>query len=256
VTAIRTLVFAEPETPILGALWLPADDAAALLGCRLGAEQLVVSGRLKIGGEDEPWQVEGEGVSLLCSPAGPAARCGPVDGDWDSTDQLCEVSGTVAVGGASHEISCMGWRENIEGRFELTEIDSFRQTYGWFERAEGISLLAYRPQKSRGQDADVVAGAVLEAQPTPRVADPRLSTTYDASGAPSRVGLELWFEPETPEEESDDGDGQHFARRAAAEATGERIEWAVADFRLQAALLRWHSRGSDGTGVYLLGQRA
>lgn len=255
-TVIRTLAFAELDTPIVGAAWAPADEGPVLLGCRVGSEQLVVRGRLSVGDEREPWRLEGDGVALAFTPTGPSVPGGPTDSAWSSIDQRCQVSGTLALdGGGSREIQCMGSRGSVEGRFELAGIDSFRHTYGWFEGDGGLALLAYRPEKSRGQDSDLVAGAVLEAEPAPRVVDPRLSTTYDAAGAPVRVGLEMWFEHEESGEDADEEDERQFSRRAAAEATGERIDWEVAGFRLQAALLRWHSRGHYGTGVYLLGQR-
>jgi len=116
-------------------------------------------------------------------------------------------------------------------------------------------LLTLRPRKSRGHEADLVAAAVLEPESAPRVTDPRLSTTYDAAGLPARVGLELWFETDDTDEEPEEETERQFPRRAAGEAVGPGIDWEVAGFKLHAALLRWHSRGSDGTGVYLLGQR-
>lgn len=283
--AIRTLAFAELDAPCLGMAWIPQDAVAAVIGIRIGSAARVATAHLQNGAGEEPWRLEGDGVSLLFSPIGPAAHGGAPDARIDSTDQLCEVTGTVVLDGSARAISCPGWRTNVEARFELGAIDSFRQTAGWFQLADraapdraaadlpaasepgadgpaaegpaagGLSLVSYRPGKSRGQDTDLLAATVLEPEQAPPVADPRLSTTYDAAGLPARVGLELWFEPDDSSEDSEDDEQRHFPRRAAAETVGEPIGWEVADFRLHAALLRWHSRGSDGAGVYLLGQR-
>lgn len=258
-TVIRTLAFAELDTPSLGVAWIPRDGADPVIGVRVASAERVVSARLQEGAGAEPWRLEGDEVSLLFSPAGPAGHAAAADAAIDSVDQLCEVTGTVVLDGSEHAISCMGSRTSLEARFELARIDSFRQTAGWFQPSDapapgGLSLLSYRPSKSRGQDADLVAAAVLEAE-QPQVADPRLSTTYDAAGAPTRVGLELWFEPDDSADDSGVDEQRHPPRRAAAEPVGKPIEWEVADFRLHAALLRWHSHGSDGAGTYLLGQR-
>lgn len=259
-TLIRTLAFAELDTPSVGVAWIPERGGDAVIGLRVASAGWVVRARLQDGAGAEPWRLDGNGVSLLFTPAGPAAHGGAADAGIDSIDQLCEVTGSVLLGGSEHAISSKGSRTSLEARFELAAIDSFRQTAGWFEPtdalpADGLSLLSYRPDKSMGQDTDLVAAAVLEPEQAPPVADPRLSTTYDAAGMPTRVGLELWFEPSDSAEDPDADDRRHFPRRAAAEPLGELIEWEVADFRLHAALLRWHSRGSDGAGTYLLGQR-
>jgi hypothetical protein len=270
VTAIRTLAFAELDAPSLGVAWIPRDGAAAVIGIRVGSARRVATAHLHDGAGPEPWRLEGDGVSLLFGPIGPAAHGGAPDAGIDSTDQLCEVTGTIVLDGSERAISCPGSRTNLEARFELAASDSFRQTAGWFQPAgrpaadgpaadgpvaDGLSLVSYRPSKSRGQDTDLVAAAVLDPERAPPVADPRLSTTYDAAGLPARVGLELWFEPDDSSEDSEGDEQRHFPRRAAAESVGEPIGWEVAGFRLHAALLRWHSRGSDGAGMYLLGRR-
>jgi hypothetical protein len=255
VTALRTLAFAELETPTLGVAWIPDGGAAAVVACRLGSDVRTATGRFNDGPGGEPWAIEGDEISLLLRPIGSAARGGSADAGFDSIDQLCEVTGTLLIDGDEREISCIGSRTSLEAGFELTTIDSFRQAAGWFEGPEGVSLLAYRPGKARGQDGDFVAGAVLDAEPAPPVVDPRLSTTYDAAGLPARVGLELWFEDDPSVEEPGGDEQRQFPRRAAGEAVGDPIAWEVAGFRLHGALLRWHSRGNNGAGAYLLGQR-
>jgi hypothetical protein len=260
VTVIRTLAFAELHTPGLGVAWVPENGEAATIAVRVGTGVRVLTARLEDGAGPEPWRLEGDGVSLLFTATGPAAHGGAADAEIDSTDQLCEVTGTVVVGGGERAIGCMGSRTSLNARFDLAAIASFRQTAGWFGAnegpgADGLSLASYRRGKARGQDKDLVAAAVLEPDPAPPVADPRLSTTYDAAGLPTRVGLELWFEPDESGEDTGGDERRHFPRRAAAELAGEPIRWGVADFRLDAVPLRWHSRGHAGAGMYLLGQR-
>ena len=72
--------------------------------------------------------------------------------------------------------------------------------------------------------------------------DPRLSTTYDGDGHPTRATLELWITQGERE----------FPRRAAGEASGPAVAVAGDDATLLVQPLRCHARGSDGAGVYLL----
>ncbi len=70
-----------------------------------------------------------------------------------------------------------------------------------------------------------------------RVADPRLSTTFDASGRQRRAGLELWM--------TDDGP----VRRAAGEVIcGTTID--LGRLRLDCSFLHWRLEGREGIGRY------
>jgi hypothetical protein len=251
VISVRALAFGDANAGSWGVVWTPGEDATISLAGGAGSTAGVLTGELNRAADGD-WRVEGHGTSLLFTPTGPPAHGESPGGSLSSLDQLCAVSGTLRLDGSELEVSCTGWRTTLEGSFELDRMDSFRQTSAWFEPAQGFSLVAFRPRKSRGQDADVVTAVLLEPEPTPPVADPRLSTTYDAAGLPTRAGLELW-----PEEESgDEGEtDRHYPRRAAGESVGAGVGWEVAGFQLRAVLLRWHSRGIDGSGVYLLGRR-
>lgn len=254
-STIHTLVFADPEASSWGAYWLPAEEGSASLGYQGDGGSGLVTAELSAPSETEPWRLGGDHASLAFTPSGPSARGGSVETGVDSWDQLCAVSGTVTVAGRDHEIDCVGWRARTSGDFDLPGLDSVRQAYGWFDQGDGVAAVALRPRKSKGQDADLIAAAVLEPEPTPRVEDPRLSSTYDAAGVPTRVGLELWFEEEPSAEGSEDDEERRFPRRAAGEAIGDPLQWHVGEFQLQALPLRWHSHGSDGIGIYLLGRR-
>lgn len=256
-TLIRSLAFADLATGWWGAAWAAGEDASMTLAWRCGEAAGVLGARLQVSGPTEPWRVEGEEISLRIGPAGPVARGRAASAELATLDQLCTVSGKLMLGGSEREISAPAWRATIEGDLDLEGIDSFRQTAGWLETNEGFSLIALRPRGARGHDADLLAAAVLEGEPAPPVADPRLSTTYDASGLPVRAGLELWFEEEDEEgeDEGPEDDRERFPRRAAGEAIGPGIDWEAAGFKLHSILLRWHSGGNDGAGVYLLGRR-
>lgn len=237
--------------------WLPAEGGATSLAWHGGGGTGLAVAELSAASETDPWRLDGDGAALVFAPSGPSARSGSAESGVDSCDQLCVVTGTLTVGGRDQEIDCVGWRSRASGEFDLSAIDSLRQTYGWFDQANGIGVVALRPRKSRGHDADLIAAVVLEPEPAPRVTDPRLSSTYDAAGVPARVGLELWLEEEEPADASEDGDKRRLPRRAAAagEAIGEALTWQVGDFQLQALSLHWHGHGRDGIGVYLLGRR-
>jgi hypothetical protein len=253
VLIVRALAFGDRDAGSWGVVWTPGDDSAISLAGASGSATGILTGELNRAEAGGAWRVEGDGTSLLFTPSGPTAHGAAPGGSVSNVDQLCTVSGALRLGGTEREISSMGWRTTLEGSFELDRMDSFRQASAWFEPTQGFSLVAFRPRKSRGQEADLVAAALLEPEPTPPVADPRLSTTYDAAGRPARAGLELWLE----EEEGGDRDesDRHFPRRAAGESVGAGVDWEIAGFDLSATPLRWHTRGMEGSGVYLLGRR-
>jgi hypothetical protein len=242
VTSVRAFAFGDVAAGTWGVAWTPGGDGAISLGGAVDSLPGLVT----------PELIDGEGTALLLTPAGPAGRVDVPDGALSSLDQLCTVSGTLRLGGSAQEIQAMGWRTTLTGKLELERIDSFRQTSAWFEPTQGFSLVALRPRKSRGQDADVAAAVLLEPEATHPVDDPRLSTSYNAAGFPVRAGLELWLEEESGDQVESSG---HYLRRAAGEAVDAGVDWEVAGFKLHAALLRWHSRGVDGTGIYLIGRR-
>jgi hypothetical protein len=252
VTTVRALAFGDVGADSWGVAWTPGEEAAISLAGALDSNVGLVRGELNGAGEGEAWRIDGDGTSLLFTPTGPAGHADPADGRFRSLDQLCMVSGTLRLDASEREISSMGWRATLSGELELDRIDSFRQTSAWFAQTQGFSLVAFRPRKSRGQEADLVAAVLLEPEETRPVDDPRLSTTYDAGGFPARVGLELWLEEESGEQ---DETKRPYLRRAAGEAIDAAVDWEEAGFKLHAAPVRWHSRGDDGTGIYLLGRR-
>jgi hypothetical protein len=123
---------------------------------------------------------------------------------------------------------------------------SLRLVAAWFEPGDGFALLALRPAKAKGQDQDVVVAAEFDQRRATSATDPRLSTTYTASGKPTRAGVELWIEAAEDSENL-------YPRRAIGEAAQPPVGWEVGDLALEAQLFRWHSTGHEGAGIYLLG---
>jgi hypothetical protein len=250
---MRALAFGDLQSELWGITWLPGDESAGQLGLRAGGTGAQLDVKLRTGASQESWILEGDGISLEFVPTAASARGEDPEGRVATEDQLCQVSGRALVDGSEVEVSCLGWRTNTQGERGLDELDSFRFLAGWLEPSFGFSLLALRPGRARGQDADALAAVAIEDPTPPPVVDPRLSTTYTDGGLPRRAGLELWLQED--EEAAENGDSGHYPRRAAGEVVGAGVDWRQAEFELHASLLHWHSHGRDGPGVYVLGQR-
>ena len=230
-------------------IWLPAPETSAALAVASGSSTARLDVALRSGGADGDWLLEGDEASVAFRSTRSRGRGHDADGRLSIEDQLCQVSGRLRIDGTEAEVDGLGWGSSAETEPD-GGLDSFRFLAGWLASDFGFSLLALRPRKARGHEADVVAAVVLEDPPRPPVVDPRLSTTYTAAGRPERAGLELWLE----EESQDEGSSQ-YPRRAAGEVVGSGLGWTQGEFDLQASLLRWHSHGHEGPGVYVLGRR-
>ena len=252
---MRALAFGDLQTELWGVSWLPVDEGAAQLAVGRGASTAQFDVALRAGESDEPWTLDGDGISLVLAPAAPPRRGQDPNSQLATQDQLCQVSGRVRLDGGEVEVQCLGWRSLAGGGPDLAELGSLRFLAGWLDPALGFSLLALRPRRARGQDAEAVAAVVFEDPPPPPVVDPRLSTTYSDAGLPRRAGLELWLEEEEGEETAEEGASPQYLRRAAGEVVGSGLDWSQDGFRIRASLLRWHSHGHTGPGVYVLGQR-
>ncbi len=234
----RSIAFGSIDDGIWGVAWLtPEQESGAIaLGTpeRTGIVEAAVEGH----DSEEEWRMVGDGVDLMLTPVGTASQH-PEDG----FNQLGRVQGRFALDGKEYPVQCLGWRAAMSQQASGTRLGSFRQVAAWFEPGEGLALLALRPQSARGQEADQLMAAVLDLQDSIAVADPRLSTTYTGDGRPSRAGLELWIGDEEEE----------YPRRASGEAVGQPVAWGVERLELLAQLFSWHSRGSEGAGVYVMG---
>jgi hypothetical protein len=273
VNALRALAFGDLDEGSWGIAWVPEPRSPVSFAVGTQAGATIVSAALHGTDPAGQWRLEGDGVELVLSPSGPPVDSAAQGDGIEGFDQLCAVSGQFTHDGGQRPVECLGWRSERSGRIDAGRLASFRQVSAWFEPDEGLALLALRPRKSRGQESDLIAAAVLGAERPGPVLDPRLSTTYTAGGLPSRAGLELWLQdgsdaaadaerqgaPGGAEHEANGGSGEpdsrQYPHRAAGEALGPYADWNVAEFDLHAELFRWHNRGRDGAGVYLLGQR-
>lgn len=239
---LLTFAFAAPGEELWGTGWFPQTGAPGAL--------VLVDGRdtaglvAELADDDGTWQVRAPGLEIAIADSGDPVPL-MAGSETSGFTQLATVTGAATVAGRALEVQADGRRSAHTSPDDLVRYDSVREVSGWFEGAEAVSLIALRPRRAKGHEQDIVAAAVIEAETPPAITDPRLSTTYDATGRPARVNLELWTD-----------DPEQFPRRMAGEATEHEAQATGAGWELTAELLRCHSRGQDGRGVYLLARPA
>ncbi len=242
--SVRAIAFGDLEAGMWGAGWW-AQESFATVGV-VGAPPLILTAATTLDGTDaaEQWRLAGGGVELALTPVEDAARALAGDEEPGGFDQICRVNGLFVVDGAQRAVACLGLRSSRQQPFDSERFESLRDVLTWYEPDEGVVVSSLRPRGARGHAADVITAALLEPGVAPPVTDPRLSTTYTAAGEPSRMTLELWLESED--------EAEQYPRRAAGEAVGTRAIASRGGFEFHAELLRCHSRGRFGAGVYLL----
>jgi hypothetical protein len=242
----QTVAFGDVEAGWWGVA-VSAGGGGVTLVLGAGGETAALEGSLHGSAADEEWRVFAEGAELVVTAVGePVAAEGP-EPAGHGFDQLCRVAGRFSVSGQDQDVTSAGVRGARDGGLRgANGFESVREVAVWFEPADGLALTAFRPAGAKGQDGDVISAAVLDAESWAPVEDPRLSTTYAGDGWASRAGLELWLAADEDQQE---------LRRAAGEAVGARASAVAGDLELRAELFRWHSRGRDGTGVYVLTTR-
>jgi hypothetical protein len=238
---LRTLAFGDLKTGIWGAAWTGAPPFLAL-GAP-GTSRIVTDLAVDGSAQDE-WRVTADGVELVVAPEGDAAPSSLPEQDIDRFDQLCRVTGQVVIDGDELAVESAGSRGGQAQALDLERFDSLRIVSVWFELTEGLVLLSLRPARARGHDGDQLAAVMLEPDGPVAVAEPRLSTTYTGDGQPSRISMELWL--------GGDEEVEQFPRRAAGEAVSAGAAFELPGLGVRAELLRCHSRGREGTGMYLL----
>lgn len=250
-TALRTLAFGDGS--VWGASWSAGAAGTGLTAVGVGQETTVLPDvRLPDGdaGAAGEWRLEGGDLALLVSPAGEPIDVRAGEDGVEGSDQLCRITGRFG----RHVVDCLGLRSSWSDGLDIARFESIRSASIWFEPAEGFALTAFRPHKAKGHKDDVLAAAVIAADGSPPVEDPRLSTTYAADGWPTRAGIELWLAT-AGETDSESEQQQQYPRRASGEAIGARAQAAAGELELRAQPFRWHSRGKVGAGMYLLAHR-
>jgi hypothetical protein len=168
---------------------------------------------------------------------------GPGSG-MEGYEQLCRVEGHATLGDERLEINCLGQRGHSWGSTDWRALERVSTIAAWLDDDRAIAVESFRPQGKKGHDADVVQAFLFEedvegeGRTATAVAEPRLSTTYDAEGHQRRAGLELWLDEES-----------ELPRRAAGEALcGTSLE--VGALQLDCAFFAWTMEGRAGVGPY------
>jgi hypothetical protein len=224
--AIRTVTFGDLESGTWGAAWHlgNGDSGFGLIGA------------LKASLTSD-WRLTGDGVELEVVAEGVRSEF------EDGFDELVTVKGRLG----ERSVECLG-RRGERRALDPVDYESIRDVSAWFAPDDGVSLLAARPRPARGHEAELLSVSAFETGRALPIADPRLSTAYSADGSPSRAGLELWLEqPDDAEEEA-----HHPPYRAAGEAAGDSANVDTGSLAVEGRLFRWHWRGHDGPGVYLI----
>ena len=248
--ALRTVAFGDLEGTVWGAGWFAggAGPAVAMFGGADGPAALVADRAPADQDVEGDWRLEGAGSLVIAPAAGAVAVRAPQDEEITGYEQLCRVTGRLVLAGEERDVDCPGVRTWFPGPIDLERYESIRSVSTWFEPGEAMALTAFRARKAKHHDGDAIAAAVIGPESSSPVEDPRLSTTYEADGWPVRAGLELWL-PSADESEP------AYPRRASGEAAGTRGEAQSAGLELRAEPFRWHSRGRDGAGMYILARR-
>ncbi len=244
---LRTVTFGTLDGGPWGAAWISGSSLILLAATADQPPGLLAGARIDGSEATEDWQLAGDGVQLDVTGEGEPAELVLEDAGAAGFDQLCRVRGSASIGDSEVTIDCLGLRGARHG-LDVRGAESIRGVSAWWLDPDGgIALLAVRPRKGKGHGRDDISAAVLDAGGATVVSDPRLSTTYGTDGTPARAGLELWLDGE---------EGQQYLRRAAGESVAAGIRVTGHEVELAAELFRWHSRGRDGAGVYLLARSA
>jgi hypothetical protein len=87
------------------------------------------------------------------------------------------------------------WR--LDGELDWDAVDSLRVVSAAFEDGRLLALVAVLPTGAAGHDEAVLRGALVEPDgEVLELAEALLSMEYAADGSPSRIGLELYTDPE------------------------------------------------------------
>ena len=193
--------------------------------------------------DDSAWRLAADGVALTATPLtapvpAPDAAAAPgapyVEGEGP---QLCRVHGTLT----GQPVDAVGARAVLPAPSSAKDLPvSARIVGAWFPDGAALGVLAARPSRAAHQDGETATATLFDPERWIAVGEPRLSTTFDGSGSPTRCNLELWVS---------EGDNE-FPRRAAAEASAAGAAVATEGLAIEVVPLRCHSRGEAGAGVY------
>jgi len=85
----------------------------------------------------------------------------------------------------------------LEGDLDWDAVESLRVVSAAFEDGRLLVIAAAHPQGAEGHDETRLRGALVEPDgEIVELVEALLSTEYDAAGAPARIGLELYTDPD------------------------------------------------------------
>ncbi|MDA0165132.1 hypothetical protein OM076_32990 [Solirubrobacter ginsenosidimutans] len=190
----------------------------------------------------ERWIVRGSGelefeltFEALTPPAEYGGRQAVVKaGGMEGYEQLCRVRGTMG----DRPVDGLGQRGHSWGNPDWDKIVLTRAVSAWFADGTGSVLAAVRSTKASSHADEGLWAALLDADKTLSVEEPRLSTTTDEAGRQIRAGLEFWV----------DKDDDYPTRGLGEVVTGSTVQLGA--LRLDVAFFVWHIEGRTAVGRY------
>lgn len=123
----------------------------------------------------------------------------------------------------------------LEAEPDWRRLDSIRLVSALFDDGGALGVAALRPRDARGHGEDVAVTRLIDAEGEPtEMSEALLSVEYDADGAPRRLGLELWTDPDTS------------PLRVAA----DRADEAGPQGERESVPMRFRLDGTAGSGLY------
>jgi hypothetical protein len=148
--------------------------------------------------------------------------------------------GLRALARAGDASQARAWR--LEGEPDWDAIESLRLVSAAFEDGRLLALVAAQPAGAEGHGEARVRAALVEPEgEVIELAEATLSVQYDARGAPSRIGLELYADPEA------------VPLRVAADREDESGESAGGG---ESTAMRFRMEGARGSGLFELVSRS
>jgi hypothetical protein len=230
--------FADVATGIGGLAWDIGAPGAVLLG---GGEARTASFAIEEGGDAATIEVTAGELTLAATLAPHTAEVPLADRDGRDSHGLTFSACAAEVHSpeGSQTLRCSGYIARWQ-RDPLDGAAVFRQIV--VERPGESFLIAAalgRPG-SEGHGEEEAGGWLLEGENATAFEEVLISTQYNGSGKPTRLGLELWPE-----------DADQSTRAAATRVSGSSLG-VVESGNAAAGLFSCHADGTEGFGSYLL----
>jgi hypothetical protein len=222
--------FGDLSEGIGGLAWDLAEPGAALL--RDGRVQPATFA-LEEGGDAATLALTADGASVDATLAPIAAEIALGGGPVTS---ICSAEARFA--GGARSVRCIGqicrWASN-----PLERAATFRQMVVEAGPAVLIAVAGGEPG-AEGHGEEKAGGWRIQGEDASPFEETLISTQYDGSGDPTRIGLELWA-----------ADADQTSRAAATRVSGSLLGGARSA-GAWAGFFRCHTDGTEGIGTYLL----